>query len=91
MEINAEQREALFNVARLLQKNAMLEAESSKGYIEQQAAISAALEVVTDPYYKALLERIDAETSEKISDELQHNESLIAEFVALTGIEPAKD
>ena len=86
-----EQESALYEVARQLQANAMKEAEASKGYIEQQRAIAAALTVITDPDVKGLLEQIDAATSEKISDELQHNESLIAEFVALTGIQPAKD
>lgn len=82
---------ALLEVAKQLQLNAAKEADASKGYIEQKAAIANALTLVSDEETKMLLKALDEATDEKISDELNHNVSLIEEFTLLTGIQPATD
>lgn len=81
----------LLKVAEVLQLNAKAEAEASEKYIYQKQVIAEALEVETDENIISLLREIDSATDEKISDELNHNVSLIQEFVDLTGINVSED
>lgn len=78
-------------VAEMLQSNAKAEADASERYIQQKRVIAEALEVETDESIIQLLKEIDSATDEKISDELNHNVSLIDEFIRLTNIPVAED
>lgn len=78
-------------VAEILQSNAKAEADASEKYIQQKRVIAEALEIETDEGILQLLKEIDAATDEKISDELNHNVSLIDEFIRLTNIPVAED
>lgn len=87
---------ALYLVAKLLEENQSDEATAVKGYTEQLQAIARAQKIAGErPEENAeilsLLENLRAATEEKISDELNHQKSLLDEFVALSGIKIAED
>lgn len=81
----------ILKVAEVLQVNAKKEADASENYIFQKQVIADALLVEQDPVIIELLQKIDAATDEKISDELNHSASLIEEFVTLTKIPISED
>lgn len=85
-----ELEQLLYELSTKLMKNEEAEAEAVKGYNEQLALIARAKELA-DEELKAFLDKLEAATKEKISDELNHGESLYAEYVEMTGIQPATD
>lgn len=85
-----ELEKVLYELSTKLMKNEEAEAEAVQGYNEQLALISRAKELAEDENLKAFLDKLEAATKEKISDELNHGESLYKEYVEMTGIEPAK-
>lgn len=85
-----ELEQVLYELSTKLMKNEEAEAEAVKGYNEQLALIARAKELA-DEELKAFLDKLEAATKEKISDELNHGESLYAEYVEMTGIQPATD
>lgn len=81
---------AFMRLAKALQANAEKEAEAVKGYTEQLEAILATQELA-DEEDRAFLSKLYEETQEKISDELNHNQSLLNEYVEFTGIPVAEE
>lgn len=81
---------AFMRLAKALQANAEKEAEAVKGYTEQLEAILAAQELA-DEEDRYFLSKLYEETQEKISDELNHNQSLLNEYVEFTGIPVAEE
>lgn len=81
---------AFMRLAKALQANAEKEAEAVKGYTEQLEAILAAQELA-DEEDRGFLSKLYEETQEKISDELNHNQSLLNEYVEFTGIPVAEE
>lgn len=81
----------LSQLAEKLQVNAADESEAIVGYVQQQALIEQCLANNPDAETKKLLEELLEQTKEYISDEQQHNISLMDYFIKLTGIIPAKD
>lgn len=81
---------AFMRLAKALQANAEKEAEAVKGYTEQLEAILAAQELA-DEEDRDFLSKLYEETQEKISDELNHNQSLLNEYVEFTGIPIAEE
>lgn len=78
-------------LAELIQENQSKEAQAVKGYTEQLAVISKLIDLATDSDKKAFLEKLKAETEEKISDELNHQKGLLEEYVEFTGIKIKED
>lgn len=85
-----ELEQVLYELSTKLMKNEEAEAEAVKGYNEQLALIARAKELA-DEDLKAFLDKLEAATKEKISDELNHGESLYDEYVEMTGIQPATE
>lgn len=85
-----ERLKAFLNLARILQENAKREAEAIVGYTEQLEAILSAQAVAKDGD-RDFLDTLYSDTEEKISDELNHNQSLLTEYVEFTGIPVAED
>lgn len=80
----------LYELSAVIMKNEQREAEAVDGYNEQLKLI-AKVRAVSDGKFTDFLDQLEAATKEKISDELNHGESLYAEYVEMTGIQPAKD
>lgn len=83
----------LLELGEELSANQESEAQAVRGYTRQLALI---LELINElpPEREELREYLDklaAATEEKISDELNHQQSLLSEYVQLTGIEIAKE
>ncbi len=94
--MNEEQRqELLFRLSGVLMTNEKREAEAVEGYNEQLKIIALVRDAYSDnAEVKPLLEYLDkleAATKEKIQDELNHGQSLYAEYTEMTGIQPAED
>lgn len=85
-----ELEQVLYDLSTELMVNERREAEAVEGYNVQLKLIARAKELA-DEELKAFLDTLEAATKEKISDELNHGESLYAEYVAMTGIKPATD
>ena len=79
----------LYDLSTKIMKNERAEAEAVEGYNEQLKLIALAQEKTDDTGLKEFLEKLESATKEKISDELNHGESLYAEYVEMTGIKPA--
>ena len=86
-----ELEQLLYELSTKLMKNEEAEAEAVQGYNEQLRLIARAKELAEDEEMKAFLDKLEAATKEKISDELNHGEILYKEYVEMTGINPAKD
>lgn len=91
MEFTSEQACAINELAKVVAENNRKEAEAVEGYTEQLKAIFRAKEVFTDQGVLSALDDLEAETREKIADELSHSRSLNEEYTELTGIEPKED
>lgn len=90
--MDEEKQKVLFALSGVLMANEQKEAEAVEGYNQQLKLIAEAKEKFSDDEDIILfLDTLEDATKEKISDELNHGESLYAEFVQLTGIEPAKN
>lgn len=83
------------NLAIVIQKNQEREAQALQGYQEQLKAINCLYDALeNDPYAteeKAFLKKLEADTVEKMQDELNHEKGLLLEYVELTGIEIKED
>ncbi len=86
-----ELEQLLFDLSTKLMANERAEAEAVEGYNEQLKLIARVKELAEDEGLRAFLDTLEAATREKISDELNHGESLYAEYVEMTGIKPAVD
>ncbi len=87
-----EQSNALMDLAKILSINSQKEADAVVGYTEQLKAITRVAEACAGmPEILEFLDKLTDETNEKISDELNHNHSLLDEYQELTGIQPAKE
>lgn len=86
-----ELQQFLYELSTKLMKNEQAEAEAVQGYNEQLALIEEVRSRTEDGELLAFLDKLEAATKEKISDELNHGESLYSEYVEMTGIKPAED
>lgn len=90
-----EQKGDLIFIGELLQRNAQKEAEA----IESYADLLRNLQKVRDNFFNQnadadivrYLDRLINSTAEKVSDELNHQKSLMYEFVEITGIQIAEE
>lgn len=90
--MDEEKQKALFALSGVLMANEQREAEAVEGYNQQLKLIAEVRDKFSDDEeIIAFLDTLEAATKEKISDELNHGESLYAEYVQMTGIQPAKD
>lgn len=78
-------------LAKVIEENQEREAQAVKGYTEQLGIIDKLLESASDSQEAEFFERLRAETEEKISDELNHQQGLLEEYVEFTGIKINKD
>lgn len=85
-----ELEDLLYDLSAVLMKNERREAEAVEGYNEQLKLIAKVREAGGGEYAE-FLDRLEGATKEKISDELNHGESLYNEYVEMTGIQPAAD
>lgn len=87
-----QKQELLFRLSGVLMKNEQREAEAVEGYNEQLKIIALVRDEFADnAEFADFLDKLEAATKEKITDELNHGESLYAEYTEMTGIKPAKD
>ena len=90
--MDEEKQKALFALSGVLMANEQREAEAVEGYNQQLKLIAEVRDKFPDDAeIIAFLDTLEAATKEKVSDELNHGESLYAEYVQMTGIQPAKD
>lgn len=88
-----ETERLLLELGTELSENQMKEAEAVKGYTRQLAMIMEVIDKLPaeKEELREFLDKLAAETEEKISDELNHQESLLGEYVSLTGINIAEE
>lgn len=92
--MNEELTRVLYELSSMLMANERKEAEAVEGYNNQLSLIDRAQDLAAQNGEQELLpflEKLEAATKEKITDELNHGENLYAEYVAMTGIKPATD
>lgn len=90
-----EQKGDLIFIGEMLQRNAQKEAEA----IESYADLLRNLQKVRDNFFNQnadadivrYLDNLINSTAEKVSDELNHQKSLMYEFVEITGIQIAEE
>lgn len=93
--MNEEQQKALYALSGVLMANEQREAEAVEGYNQQLKIIDevrdkcAGMEGFEE--FSGFLDVLEAATKEKISDELNHGQSLYDEYVQMMGIQPATD
>lgn len=87
-----DKQKLLYDLSGVLMANEQREAEAVEGYNQQLKIIDDVREAFGDDKELAeFLDTLEAATKEKISDELNHGQSLYEEYVQMTGIQPAKD
>ena len=88
-----ETERLLLELGTELSENQMKEAEAVKGYTQQLAMIMEVIDKLPAEKedLREFLDKLAAETEEKISDELNHQQSLLGEYVSLTGINIAEE
>lgn len=90
-----EQQNALYALFGALMANEQKEAEAVEGYNRQLKIIDEVRDKCADmdgfEELSAFLDDLESATKEKISDELNHGQSLYEEYIRITGIQPAKD
>lgn len=92
MEMTNEQKCVLLELSAIIAENNKKEQEAVQGYTEQLKVIHKAKEVFANDFSAvSSLDELEAETREKIADELNHSDSLNKEYTDLTGIEPMED
>ncbi len=89
--MNEELRDKLYDLSGMLMTNERREAEAVEGYNAQLKLINRVQELAEGRELLPFLDGLEAATKEKITDELNHGESLYAEYVEMTGIQPAAD
>lgn len=93
-KMDETKQKSLYALSGILMANEQREAEAVEGYNQQLKIIAEVRDNFNDSdetELLAFLDVLEAATKEKISDELNHGESLYAEYVQMTGIQPAKD
>ncbi len=80
-------------LAEVIEENQEREAQAVKGYTRQLAIIDELIDLTptTDKDKLTFFEELRQATEEKISDELNHQEGLLMEYVEFTGIKINKD
>ena len=88
-----ETERLLLELGKELSENQMKEAEAVKGYTQQLAMIMETIDKLPaeKEELREFLDKLAGETEEKISDELNHQKSLLGEYVSLTGIDIAEE
>lgn len=90
-----EKVKLLYALSGVIMANEQREAEAVEGYNRQLKLIEEVkVGLADDEDFEELsgfLDKLEAATKEKISDELNHGQSLYEEYVEFTGIQPAKD
>lgn len=87
-----DKQKLLYDLSGVLMANEQREAEAVEGYNQQLKIIDDVREAFSDDAeMNEFLDTLEAATKEKISDELNHGQSLYEEYVQMTGIQPAKD
>ena len=88
-----EIEETLLELGQELSANHMKEADAVKSYTRQLAIIMQVINNLPPEKeeLREFLDRLAEATEEKISDELNHEQSLLDEYVNLTGIKIAED
>lgn len=87
-----EQMHVALELAEIVSENNKKEQEAVKGYTEQLQVIQRAKEAFPDDAeVLAMLEQLEAQTREKIADELNHSNSLTAEYTSITDIRAKED
>ena len=87
-----EQMHVALELAEIVSENNKKEQEAVKGYTEQLQVIQHAKEAFPDDAeVLAMLEQLEAQTREKIADELNHSNSLTAEYTLITDIRAKED
>lgn len=81
----------LLELGKELSANQEKEAEAVKGYTQQLAMILELIELTKDEELGEFLHELADATEEKISDELNHQQGLLNEYVELTGIKISED
>lgn len=83
----------LLELGRELSINQQKEADAVKEYTVQLSMIMQVINELPTEYeeWREPLEKLAAATEEKISDELNHERSLLEEYVNLTGIKIAEE
>ncbi|MDE7329970.1 MAG: hypothetical protein K2N30_02580 [Clostridia bacterium] len=93
--MDEELTKALYVLSGILMANEQREAEAVEGYNQQLKAIAEVqdklLGTEENSELVSFLDTLEAATKEKISDELNHGQSLYEEYVQMTGIQPAKE
>ena len=93
--MNEELQKKLFALSGILMANEQREAEAVEGYNQQLKIIAEVKDSLGEEEgaedLLSFLDNLESATNEKISDELNHGQSLYAEYVEMTGIQPAKD
>lgn len=90
--MDEERQKLLYALSGILMANEQREAEAVEGYNQQLKIIDEVREKFGDEEELIeFLDTLEAATKEKISDELNHGQSLYEEYVQMTGIQPAKD
>lgn len=91
-ENNMDEKQCLqIRLAMAIQENQEREAQAVTGYTEMLGIIEKLIDISTDSQEVDFLESLKAETEEKISDELNHQQGLLEEYVEFTGIKINKD
>lgn len=93
--MDEDMQKLLYALSGVIMANEQREAEAVEGYNQQLKLIAE----VRDAYagsedldgLAGFLDELESATKEKISDELNHGQSLYEEYVQMTGIQPAKD
>lgn len=91
--MNEDLQKNLFDLSSVLMLNEQREAEAVEGYNRQLKLIAEVRDKLGEEggELNAFLDELETATKEKISDELNHGESLYAEYIRMTGIRTAKD
>ncbi len=93
--MSEEQQKVLYDLFGVLMSNEKKESEAVEGYNQQLKIIDEVRDKCAgmDDYEKLspFLDELELATKEKISDELNHVQSLYEEYIKITGIQPAKD
>lgn len=90
--MDEEKQKLLYALSGVLMANEQREAEAVEGYNQQLKIIDEVREAFKDDEeLSKFLDTLEAATKEKISDELNHGQSLYEEYIQMTGIQPAKD
>ncbi len=88
---NQETEGLLMELGQELSANQEKEAEAVKGYTRQLGMIMKIIETTENEGLREFLQKLAEATEEKISDELNHQQGLLSEYVELTGIKIAED